>query len=152
MAVQPKAAPLPPNRAWWVTAMPPHRRLTHLLTEELVHLQAHRERGESGEIREFLGRFRAVTRDGNVIGAELGVRKARLNMAVIYAHIPGVTAIAWFPVLVLPMTDRIGRVMVETGVAEPFPEKPEPTRDAWGEPEPKRPPVLPKVAIRMVGR
>ena len=151
MAIQPKAAPLPPNRAWWVKALPPHRRLTHLLTEELVHLQSHREHGEACEIREFLGRFRAVTRDGNVIGAELGVRKAKLYMAVVYAHIPGVTAITWFPVLVLPMSDRIGRVMVETGVVERFPEKPEPTRDVWGEPQRNRPPVLPKVAIRMVG-
>lgn len=151
MAIQPKAAPLPPDRAWWVKALPPHRRLTHLLAEELVHLQARREHGEACEIREFLGRFRAVTRDGNVIGAELGVRKAKLNMAVVYAHIPGVTAIAWFPALVLPMSDRIGRVMAETGVVERFPEKPEPARDAWGQPERNRPPVLPRVAIRMVG-
>src|SRR5690242_7399984 len=77
MAHQPKAAPLPPNRAWWVKAMPPHRRLTWMLTEELAFLQATRERREAGEIRGFLERFRAVTRDGNVIGAELGVRKAK---------------------------------------------------------------------------
>ena len=152
MAFQPRSAPLPPNRAWWVNAMPQHRRLTFMLTEELVLLQAHRERGEAGEIREFLGRFRAVTRDGNLIGIELGVRKARGNMAVVYAHIPAVGAMSWFPALVVPMSGRFARTMVEAGLADRFATKPEPTRDVWGQVEPKRPPVQPKVQIRMVGR
>ena len=151
MGIQSKAALLPPDRAWWVKALPTHRRLTHLLTEELMHLQAHREHRDACEIRTFLGRFRAVTRDGNVLAAELGVRRAKPHMAVVYSHIPGVTAISWFPVLIVPMTDRIGRIMAETGVVERFPRKPEPARDAWGEPERNRPPVLPKVVIRMVG-
>jgi hypothetical protein len=152
MALQPRSAPLPPNRAWWVESMPAHRRLTHMLTEELVHLQAHRDCGDAGEIREFLGRFRAVTRDGNVIGIELGVRKVRGNMTVVYAHIPGVSVVSWFPALVVPMSVRIARIMVEAGLADRFATKPEPTRDVWGQVDPKRPPVLTKVHIRMIGR
>ena len=152
MACQPRSAPLPPNRAWWVESMPAHRRLTHMLIEELVRLQANRERGGAGEIREFLGRFRAVTWDFNVIGIELGVRKSRGNMAVVYAHIPGVGAVSWFPALVIPASGRIARIMVEAGLADRFATKPEPTRDVWGQVEPNRPPVLPRVQIRMVGR
>lgn len=152
MAFQPRAALLPPNRAWWVKAMPAHRRLTHLLTEELTHLQAHREGGEACEFREFVGRFAALTKDGNPIGIELGVRKARGNMAVLYAHIPEVGAVAWFPALVVPASSRIDRIMVEGEAADRYHVKREPKTDVWGQVEHQGRSKLPKVEIRMIGR
>jgi hypothetical protein len=132
--------------------MPEPQRRTHLLVEEFAHLQSHRGGDDGDEIRGFVARFRSATKDSNPIGLELEVRGAKGNMAVIFAHIPGVGAASWFPALVVPMSASIGRVVLETGTASRFPVKPEPKRDAWGEIETKRPPVLAKVQIRMVGR
>ena len=151
MANQPRAALLPPNRSWWVKAMPEPQRRTHLLVEELVHLQSLRGGDDGDEIREFVARFRKATGDGNPIGLELEVRGAKGNMAVIFAHIPGVGAASWFPALVVPMSARIGRVVVETGTASRFPVEP-PKRDPWGEDEDRPRGGPEKVAIRMVGR
>jgi hypothetical protein len=121
MANQPRAALLPPNRSWWVRAMPEPQRRTHLLVEELVHLQSLRGGDDGEEIRGFVDRFRKATGDGNPIGLELEVRRTKGNRAVIFAHIPGVGAVSWFPALVVPMSPRIGRVIAETATASRFP-------------------------------
>jgi hypothetical protein len=150
MAYQPRAAILPPNRSWWVKAIPNAQRRTHLLVEELACLQSIRGGDDGNEIRGFVARFRKATGDGNPIGLELEVRGAKGNMAVIFAHIPGVGAASWFPALVVPMSPRISRVVVETGKASRFPVEP-PKRDTWGEDEDRPRGGPEKVAIRIVG-
>jgi hypothetical protein len=152
MAYQPRNVVLPPNRKWWDKAKTPARRMTDMLLDELAYLLPLREKTEAESIRGFISRYRLVTREGSCVKLELTVRKApKFNTLVIYGHIPDMGAANWFPALVIPSSNRIERVMVECGVLERHPLKLEPKRDAWGEVEQRRPPVIEKVAIQMVG-
>jgi hypothetical protein len=126
--------------------------MTEMLIEELIHVQGSREKKEAEEIRRFLARYRDARPSDGSPGLELTVRKAsKMGVLVVYAHITGFGVAKWFPALVIPSSDRIERVMVECGVLERYPIKLMPKRDAWGEVEPRRPPVIEKVAIQMVG-
>jgi hypothetical protein len=126
--------------------------MTDMLLDELAYLLERREQSEADSIRSFIGRYRAATRIETCVKLELTVRKARkFGVLVIYAHIPGAGVAKWFPSLVVPSSDRIERVMVECEVLDRYPNKPEPARDVWGQVEPRKPPVIEKVAIQMVG-
>lgn len=149
MADSPRSIPLPPRRAWYVEGMPPEGKLTHMLIEELERLVGIRSACESAVIRAFLRRFHALKADGDVMAAELSIGKGRNDAAVVYAHSPGAGVIDWVPSLVIPMSARLDRIMRECGLGKLFAYRVEPACDVWGQVEPRRPPVLPKVAIQM---
>jgi hypothetical protein len=152
LAYQPRNLVLPPNRKWWDKAKTPMRRMTDMLLDELAYLLERREKTEAEEIRRFISRYRLAIRNDTCVNLELTVRKApKMGTMVIYAHTTEFGAAKWFPALVIPSSGRIERIMVECGVLERHPLKLEPKREAWGEVEPRKPPVIEKVAIQMVG-
>lgn len=150
MGFQPHAAPLPPHRKWYVVAMEPHRRLTCLLSEELEHLMETRGGRDASVIRSFLGKYKSLVANGNVMAAELSVGKGRGSSAAVYIYSLGAGVIRWVPALVVPMSTRIDRIMRECGLDRLFPFGVEPNRNAWGEVEPRKPPIVDKVAVQMV--
>ena len=150
MGVQPRSAPLPPHRHFWVERMAPGPRRSHLVAEHLEGMMERRNRGESASIRAFLAAWRRATQGGNLLGFELRVQRAEVNMAVVFAYCPASGPVRWLPAIVVPWSDRMERIGRECGDGERFPARPEPTRDAWGQAERRRPPVLPKARVELV--
>ncbi len=146
---QPRSAPLPPHRKWWVECMCRGARRSHLIAEELERLACSRERGEAAAVRGFLVAWRRATQGDNPIGLELKVKRAKANLAIVFAH-SHVGSVRWLPVLVVPWTHRFERIGRECGDLERFPYTQEPARDVWGEVEQKRRPLVPKTEIRLI--
>ena len=86
MGEQPRNAPLPPHRKWWVERMSLADRRSYLLAEELERLAVSRKGEASSAIRGFLVAWRKATQGGNPIGLELKVKRAKANMAIVFAH------------------------------------------------------------------
>lgn len=150
MAIQPRAAPSPPHRPWYVKAKTPSERLTYLLIQELERLMETRDKRDSAVVRSFLVKFRALLGDGNVMAAELSIGRGRGNTAVLYAHSPGAGVIRWVPALVVPMSTRLDRIMRECGKGERFEHRAERERDVWGALVPRKAPVIPSVKIQLL--
>ncbi|RUL81293.1 hypothetical protein [Tautonia sociabilis] len=130
--------------------MAPGARRSHLLAEYLEGLADRRDRDDARAIRGFLAAWHRATEGDNALGLEIRVRRARLNMAVVFVQSGAAGPIRWLPTLVVPWTHAIERIGHECGDPAPSPERAEPARDVWGEPDRGHPPVLPKVAIRLV--
>jgi hypothetical protein len=125
-------------------------RRSALLAEYLDVFAEDRESEESGPVRSFLASWAKVTRGGNALCLELRVERAKLNMAVVFVYSKACGPVRWLPALVVPWSDKLDRIRRECGDDERNPVRPEPVRDVWGQVERKRPPVLPKVEVRLV--
>jgi hypothetical protein len=148
---QPRNAPLPPPRRWWVQRMSSSDRRSHLIAEELERLAVARERSESSAIRGFLVAWRKATQGENPAGLELRVVRADVNAAVVVACLPGVGRVRWMPALIVPWNHKFERIGRECGDAPLFPWDRTVKRDAWGEPERARSrPILPGVEIKLI--
>jgi hypothetical protein len=84
------------------------------------------------------------------MGLELKVKRARANIAIVFAHSPHIGSVSWLPVLVVPWNHRFERIRRECGDDPPFAWKTEPKRDVWGEVKRKRRPVLPRVEVKLI--
>lgn len=147
MGVQSRNAPLPPVRKWWVERMSPADRRSHLLAERLEALAESRPSEEAAAIRGFLRQFRKATADGNPAGFILKIKVPRKvgTHAAVFAECPGVGRVRWLPVLVVPVSDHLQRIMRECGDLPLFPHDRVRKTDVWGEPESQRggfPPTL----------
>ena len=150
MGEQPRNAPLPPHRKWWVERMSFADRRSYLLADELESLAVSRKGEASSAIRGFLVAWRKATQGGNPIGLELKVKRARANTAIVFAHSPHIGSVRWLPVLVVPWNHRFDRIRRECGDDLMFAWTAEPKRDVWGESEPRSRPRVDKVVIRLV--
>jgi hypothetical protein len=71
-------------------------------------------------------------------------------MAVVFVYSRAAGPVRWLPALVVPWSDRLGRIRRECGDDELNSVRPEPIRDIWGEVERKRPPILSKVEVQLI--
>lgn len=140
MSEQPRHAPLSPHRKWWVERMSPADRRSHLIAERLEALADTRPREEAAAIRGFLRQFRKATADGNPAGFLLKIKvpKQAPTHAAIFAECPGVGRVRWLPVLVVPASTHLKRIMQECGDRPLFPPDRVRKADVWGEPEKER--------------
>jgi hypothetical protein len=130
--------------------MSPGARRSYLLAEELERIAVSRESDDAAAVRGFLFAWQRATQGGNPIGLELKVKRARANMAFVFAHSPHIGAVRWLPVLVVPWNHHFERIRRECGDDPPFVWKAEPKRDVWGEVEQTRGTVLPRVEVRLI--
>lgn len=150
MAIQPRGAPLPPVRKWWVANQSNPDRRSCLIAEYLESLMRSRPRGEDAAIREFLTAYRKATVAGKLSKVTLMVRK-RANQAIIFATVPGVGPVKPVPIIVVPWSNDFTQIMRECGELLLFSHDTAKEADAWGEPErPRKPPQLEKVTVHLV--
>jgi hypothetical protein len=147
---QPRSAPLPVRRKWWVERLSASDKRSGLIAERLETVASAKEKSDARAIRGFLAAWHKATRGGNPAELGLRVERATANMAVIFAWSPSAGAVRWLPAVVVPWSHHFERIGQECGDAPRFPESREPVRDVWGQVERGRPPVLPKVEITLV--
>lgn len=152
MDVQPRNAPSSPPRKWWVERLSPRDRRSHLIVERLEAMAESRESVEGTAIRGFLRSWRKATEGGNPAGFTLRVRvlSKQPNHAIVFAEGLVIGRVRWLPVLVVPMSDHFTQIMRECDDLPRFSYDRVRRTDAWGEREPKKPPVLAKVNIELL--
>ena len=104
-------------------------------------------------IRSFLTTWRAATVAGYKDGMTLMVRRMpkKLNQAIVFAVITGVSHVPWIPVITVPWNAKFDQIMRECGELPIFTHQPERKVDVWGQPEgPRKPPKLSKVNIELL--
>jgi hypothetical protein len=106
---QTRSAQLPLHQNWWVVRVSRAQRRSFLIAEELERLAVSRERDDAAAIRGFLVAWRRATQGRNPMNLELEVKRARANMAIVFAHCPHIGSVPWLPVLVVPWNHRLGR-------------------------------------------
>ena len=150
MGEQPRNAPLPPHRKWWVERMSRGDRRSYLIAEELERMAATRAHAESAAIRKFLTEWRKATSGGNPAGFDLRIKQAKVNTAVVVAFSPCAGPVRWLPAIVVPWNHRFERIGRECGDAPLFPCDRSQNRDVWGRVEKQRPPVLSRFQVRLI--
>jgi hypothetical protein len=112
------------------------------------------------QIRAFLAAYRAATANGNQAGIRLKAesgRKLGARESTIYAYIATDDGhhirVMWLPMLVVPLTTKVERIMQESGWAPRFPEETPRPRSAFkadDESEGRRPFFGSKPELRLI--
>ena len=152
-----RLAPLPPRRRWFVTNLPPRERGTVLLTAELERVLHDGDKKNAPAIRSFLASFRKATSDGNPAEIHLKAvpytEKGQGPGVLIAAFVLDAMPVAWLPVLQLPLSNQIKRIMQECDWAPRFPrekEKPKSNIKTDEEDSPRRGGFPAKPEVRLV--
>ena len=85
------------------------------------------DKAESKSCRAMLRSLNEVQADGNEMGIELAIMKAKGPAVQIYFNIHGVGPVVWLPVLVLQANDNLHQIMRETSPDRVAIDRPRPT-------------------------